>query len=32
VKQQKRNLLEGNRNCGIWTADFLERQAKEKSK
>jgi hypothetical protein len=28
VKQQKRNLLEGNRNCGIWTADFLERQAK----
>jgi hypothetical protein len=30
VKQQKRNLLEGNRNCGIWTADFLERQAKEK--
>jgi hypothetical protein len=30
VKEKKRNVVEGARNCGIWTADFLERQTKEK--
>jgi hypothetical protein len=29
VKQQKKNILEATKECGVWTADFLERRAKE---